>query len=92
MPSDLTSGSRVSAYHSIRDSQNDSAGLTFCAQRLRVLVDHWLLPCTQAVHDAHIVLRLSRETGDFLTLYDGLLSLGVEEISKDRWAVAASVC
>lgn len=56
-----------------------------------MLVDHWLLPRTQAVHYAHFVLRLRREAGDFLSLYDGLPSLGVEEISKDRWAVAASV-
>ena len=57
-----------------------------------MLVDHWLLPRTQTVHDAHVVLCLSREARDLLALYNGLSGLGIEEIGKDRWTVAASKC
>ena len=71
-----------------RHRSSHHGGLTIGTQRLSVLVDHWLIPRPQAVHDAHLVLRLSREAGDLLTLYDRLPGI-IENVGKDCRTVAS---
>jgi hypothetical protein len=54
-----------------------------------MLVDQWLFPRPKTVHDSHLLLSLSRETSDLLTLNNGLASSGVQKASEDGWAMAA---
>jgi hypothetical protein len=75
--------------HIYTQSRGDSSH-TLGTQRLRVLVDHRFVPRTQTVHDAHVVLCLSREACDFLAFYDRLLGVKIEQVGEDGWAVAAS--
>ena len=63
---------------------------TIGTQRICVLIDHRLVPRTQAVHDAHVVLRLSREACDLLAFYNRLLGVEVKQVGEDGRTVAAS--
>jgi hypothetical protein len=63
---------------------------TIGTQRLCVLIDHRLVPRTQAVHDAHVVLRLSREACDLLAFYNRLLGVDVKQVGENGRTVAAS--
>jgi hypothetical protein len=54
-----------------------------------MLVDHRLTPAPEAVHDTHVVLRLSCEASDLLALNERFSSLRVKQVGKDRRAMAA---
>ena len=62
---------------------------TICTQCFCVLIDHRLVPRTQTIHDAHVVLRLSREACDLLAFYNRLLGVGVEQVGEDGRTMAA---
>lgn len=78
---------RISIFSSHRSKYG---GLTIGAQRLCMLVDHRLVPRTQAVHDAHLVLRLGREARDLLAFYDGLPGI-IENVGEDCRTVATII-
>ena len=61
-----------------------------CTQCFCVLIDHRLVPRTQTIHDAHVVLRLSREACDLLAFYNRLLGVEVKQVGEDGRTVAAS--
>jgi hypothetical protein len=63
---------------------------TICTQCFCVLIDHRLVPRTQTIHDAHVVLRLSREACDLLAFYNRLLGVEVKQVGEDGRTVAAS--
>jgi hypothetical protein len=56
-----------------------------------MLVDHWLTPTTEAVHDTHVVLCLSCEASDFPALHERFSSRRIKQTGKDCRAMTAKL-
>ena len=66
-------------------------GRTFGAQLFSPLINEWLVPAANGIHDVHVVLPFGREACDGLAIDYRFPSCRVDDARIDRLAMAAVI-